>query len=160
MLLVIGYGNSLRRDDGAGLLLAEALTAAWQGAGHAVALVVAHQLMPEIAAEIADLEPAVVLFVDTAIAPPMTGETAPACWPTRLHAEDAAATLGHHLDPTAVLFYADRLFAARPAAWLLQVPGYDFDHGEGLGEATRAAVDQALAAAEPLWAQLTAGAEL
>ena len=31
MILIIAYGNSLRGDDGAGLVLAERLEEAWQG---------------------------------------------------------------------------------------------------------------------------------
>ena len=54
--LVIGIGNPLRGDDGVGPLLAE------QAGGRSV-----HQLTPELAAELAELE--AVLFIDAWLAP-------------------------------------------------------------------------------------------
>jgi hydrogenase maturation protease len=151
-LLILGYGNSLRRDDGAGLLLAAALAAAWQSAGHAVDLITAHQLMPEHAAEIADCQAQAVLFVDTGINSPHPAATVHLA---RLDPDTATATLGHHLDPAALLLYAAHLFDAHPIGWLLQVPGYDFDHGEGFSLETQAAVELAVGAADALWTQVT-----
>ena len=52
-LLIIGIGNSLRRDDGAGLVLARGLAETWQTAGHRVQLIETHQLVPELAEPIA-----------------------------------------------------------------------------------------------------------
>ncbi len=64
LLLIIGYGNSLRRDDGAGLVLAQRLAEQWKKDGHAVRLLLTHQLMPEMALDLAESDVAGVLFVD------------------------------------------------------------------------------------------------
>ncbi len=52
-VLVIGYGNSLRRDDGAGLILAAGLVDAWRTHDLPASLITAHQLSPELADDIA-----------------------------------------------------------------------------------------------------------
>jgi hydrogenase maturation protease len=166
-LLIIGYGNSLRRDDGAGLLLAQALAAQGQAAGHTVDLITAHQLMPELALDIAESQATVVLFVDTFVAThadtlpnPTRGAASPTPDLTLVQNEEANATLGHHLTPATLLLYAAQLFAVHPRAWLLQTPGYDFDHGDSLSAAAQTALDSTLAVAADLWAQLYATDQL
>ena len=49
MVLVVGIGNTLRRDDGAGCFFAEALAAELVRAGVDVTLELHHQLAPELA---------------------------------------------------------------------------------------------------------------
>ena len=65
MILIIGYGNSLRGDDGAGLLLAEGLEEAWQARQVEVERLAVHQLTPELTLEISREEVTSVVFVDT-----------------------------------------------------------------------------------------------
>lgn len=156
-VLVIGYGNSLRRDDGVGLLLAPALAATWQAAGHAVSLITSHQLEPEHAADIAATACDIVLFVDAADRCGLLGGPAPYAL-TPVAPAAASATLGHHLGPALALYYAAELYTSRPAGWLLQLPGHDFTHGEGLSPATQTALDATLAAAPALWQTLCAAA--
>ncbi len=147
-LLVIGIGNSLRRDDGAGLVLARGLAAAWLAAGRRVELLTTHQLVPELAETVAAEGLAAVLFVDAAIDAGATCRLEPVA--------DAGVTpsLGHHFGPAMVLLYAAQLFDRRPPAWLLRVPGHDYDHGEGISPATADAILAQLAAREPLWRRL------
>jgi hydrogenase maturation protease len=61
-VLIIGYGNSLRSDDAAGIKVAETI-ATWQ-LPHVRSLAV-HQLTPELAAELAAVE--LVIFVDACV---------------------------------------------------------------------------------------------
>jgi len=58
--LVVGYGNTLRGDDGVGPRVAELLAADPRLAGAVV--LARHQLTPELAADIA--EAALVVFID------------------------------------------------------------------------------------------------
>jgi hypothetical protein len=51
--------------------------------------------------------------------------------------------MGHHLNPPALLAYSRYLFNREPPAWLITVPGTDFDHGEGLSVTARKAIDSA-----------------
>jgi hydrogenase maturation protease len=146
--LVIGIGNSLRRDDGAGLILARGLAEVWQTAGRRVKLLLTHQLVPELAETVAGDDVAAVLFVDAARA---TDDADDGCRLEPVAGASDTPSLGHHLDPALILLYAAQLFGGRPPAWLLRVPGRDFDHGEGLSPASAGAVAAQLAAADALW---------
>jgi hydrogenase maturation protease len=133
-VLVIGYGNSLRRDDGAGLFLAEKIAAFRQQEGRAVTLLTSHQLEPEMAEEIAEAGAGIVLFVDT-VATTADGPHKISLSP--VVADEHSPSLGHHFSPALLMLYARSLYGYEGAAWLLTIPGYDFDHGEGLSESTQ-----------------------
>ncbi len=146
-LLIIGYGNSLRRDDGAGLVLARRLAEHWQAEGHAVRLLLSHQLTPEMAIDLAETDVAGVLFVDASVEP----RTEVALLP--IGEEQSTSGSAHHVGAATLLAYADQLFGHRPAAWLLPVPAFDLGHGEGLSATTAQFVNMALAQAQEIWAQ-------
>ncbi len=151
-LLIIGIGNSLRRDDGAGLYLARDLANAWQVAGRGVQVIETHQLVPEIAEVIAAADIVAVLFVDAAVDEATLA--AGVCRLEPLADDDTSPSLGHHLGPATLLLYASQLFDRRPPAWLLRVPGRDFDHGEGLSPVTAQVVAAQVAQADSLWRAL------
>ena len=152
--LVIGYGNSLRRDDGAGLLLAASVAADMAAAGVPVRLVQVQQLAPELAEEIAAPHVGGVIFVDTT--PARAADDTLGI--TRLDEGDAATTQSssHHVGPALLLRMAAQLFGHAPAAWLVTVPGWDFDHGEALSPSTRAQ----LARAAAVWPHVRRQADL
>lgn len=130
-ILLIGYGNVYRRDDGAGLALAEKLAAYWSSEGIRTRLLTSTQLLPEMACDIADNNSAHVLFVDTTTSAAAVG-TGIQVSPIQL--DVTSPTLGHHLGPTTLMCLAALLYDSHPRAWLVTVPGIDFDHGEGLSE--------------------------
>jgi hydrogenase maturation protease len=136
---VIGIGNPLRRDDGAGWLLAQALAATLKEAGCPVHLTLQPQLLPELAAEAVELQPAQILFVDAS-----TAVTSPQCTPLL---PGSVADSSHGLTPAGLLTLLQRLYALQPAGWLLQTPGQEFGHGEGLSENARQALQAAPALA-------------
>jgi len=141
MILIIGYGNSLRGDDGAGLLLAERLEQAWRARHVAVERLAVQQLMPELAWDIAQAAVEAVLFVDTrAVAP---GETEPGLQISPVESPALSPSLGHHLDPAVLLTYARLLYGKTLPAWLVTVPGVDFEHGETLSRTAQQALDMA-----------------
>jgi hydrogenase maturation protease len=141
MILIIGYGNSLRGDDGAGLLLAERLEQAWQAHQIAVERLAVQQLMPELAWDIAREAVEAVLFVDTRVVAP--GETEPGLQISLVEAPVLSPSLGHHLDPAVLLTYARLLYGKTLPAWLVTVPGVDFEHGETLSQTAQQALDTA-----------------
>jgi hydrogenase maturation protease len=148
-ILVIGYGNPLRRDDGAGVALAERMVRCWQARGVPAQLLTVVQLTPELSVEIAATDVAAVLFVDT-----RAGTAGEPVQVQPLAAKAGTPGLGHQLDPTVLLAYA-RLFTAQDLpAWLLTVPGVDFDHGEGLSAGCRAALATAPALVEQVASEL------
>lgn len=140
MVLLIGYGNVLRRDDGAGVALARAVAG---GAGDGVRLVEVPQLFPELAEELAAPGLTGVIFCDARPAAAPEGE------PVRLDRISPAcggSSLGHHGAPEEILAIAGALYGAAPPAWIVTVAGYDFGHGEGFSGDVR----DALAVAEKM----------
>lgn len=130
--LVLGYGNALRGDDGAGPELA-ARVAAWNLPG--VTALAVLQLTPELAAHLAECDG--VVFVDA-----RAGGGKVELIPLRV--EPQPADPGHLGRPAALLALARAAYGATPAAWLLTVPGVAFGLGAKLSPVTR----QALTAAE------------
>lgn len=140
MLLIIGYGNSLRRDDGAGLILAEMLERACRARQIEVERIVAHQLTPELSLEVARPEVTSVVFVDARQVAP--NETASQVQLKPVESEAPSPSVGHHLNPVSLLVYVRLLCGQHPPAWELTVPAIDFGHGESLSPTAQ----QALAA--------------
>ena len=157
LLLIIGYGNSLRRDDGAGLVLAQRLAEQWKKDGHAVRLLLTHQLMPEMALDLAESDVGGVLFVDAGVEPRSDVALLPVDTEQSAFGSDQRTGLNHHVDSAMLLAYADGLYGHRPAAWLLPVPAVDLAHGEGLSSTTAAFVNAVLAQAEEIWSQIEGG---
>jgi hydrogenase maturation protease len=143
MILIIAFGNDLREDDGAGLVLAGLMQKAWQAKGTAVRLVAVQQLMPELAVDITQEGVTAVVFCDTRIAQsPADCEVTviPVAGPG-----STASALGHRFDPGLVLAYATSLAGHMvPPAWLVTVPGTQFGYGQGLSTAAAAAMSRAL----------------
>jgi hydrogenase maturation protease len=129
-VLVIGYGNELRGDDGAGPAAARAV------AGRpGIRAVDVHQLTPELVEEMAEVER--VIFVDA------DASGMGAVHSRRLTPRLDAAP-GHALDPAGLLGLTEWLHGHAPPAWLVMVPGERFDLGAGLSPRTAAGVAQAV----------------
>lgn len=136
--LIVGVGNTLRRDDGAGWVLAELLQAALAARGACVQLRLVQQLLPELAAEIAEAAPAVLVVADcTAQSSNMylqkLAYIAPADLPSHSY--------GHGLGLAQLLAMTVRLYEFSGSAWLAAVPGHDFAHGAGLSSFTQQAIN-------------------
>jgi hydrogenase maturation protease len=131
-LLVIGYGNELRGDDGAGPCVARTV-AGWRLAG--VRALAVHQLTPELAEELADATS--VVFVDAA------ADAVEVTW-RRVHPTDEPARLGHVSDPAWLLGLTRALAGQAPEAWLATIPARVLGHGAGLSPATARDVEAVL----------------
>lgn len=126
-VLVIGYGNPGRCDDGLGPALADELERAQLPGVHVES---SYQLNVEDAARVADFD--VTVFVDASL-----------CGPAPYFVREVEPWIGtpefttHSLSPEGVLGLAHRLYGARTRGWALGVRGYEFgDFAEGLtGEA-------------------------
>ncbi|TVQ22410.1 MAG: hydrogenase maturation protease [Leptolyngbya sp. DLM2.Bin15] len=138
-MLIIGYGNTLRGDDGAGYYIAEQM--ADQIASHSwtgVRSLSVHQLLPELAAEMTDVQ--TVIFVDAAMPSEIIAQ--PRLEP--LAAKATTPTLGHHLDMRSLLDLAHRLYGATPTAYRLLIPTQTFDIGITVSPLTQAAIALAM----------------
>ena len=122
-VLIIGYGNPLRSDDGFGWLAANRLLDLI--ADPEVEVMAVQQLTPEL------MEPVSragrVVFIDAAAA----GE--PGVLQERSVAADPETRrFTHHSTPGGLLAGAAALFGRAPQATLYSVPGQDFGFGERL----------------------------
>ena len=128
-LLVIGYGNELRGDDGVGPAVARAVEG-WALPG--VSALASHGLTPELAEPMSRAD--VVVFVDARISNDVE-------W-TEL-TPGPAPRLGHASEPCWLLTLAQAIDGRAASAWLVTIPATALDFGEGLSG--RAAEGMALA---------------
>ena len=120
-ILVIGYGNPGRQDDGIGPMLAQRL----EKAGLAgVSVDADYQLNIEDAAVMAEHD--IVLFVDASI------EAPDPCSLKRVRPSQEIAFTSHSVSAESVLAICEDHFGAAPEAWILAVRGYEFEMLEGL----------------------------
>jgi hydrogenase maturation protease len=131
-VVVAGFGNTLRRDDGVGWHVAAALA---ERTAHRGTVLLGQQLVPEWAETLAEAD--VAYFVDaslTASCRPRLRRLRPVPDPVLLD--------GHGLRPAQLLWLTARLYGHAPAAYLLLLPTVDLSFGEDLSpEVSRAAED-------------------
>ena len=133
-ILVYGYGNPGRRDDGLGPALADRIEA---GRTAGVSVDSAYQLAIEDAANIADYD--AVVFVDAN----MEG---PEPYSVRRLAPSANITFTSHLiGPESVLALCGEMYGKAPECWLLGIRGYAYDFGEELTDKARKNLEEAFA---------------
>jgi hydrogenase maturation protease len=142
MILLIGCGNSLRKDDGAGLVLAELLERSWQLANSRVQRISVHQLTPELAELIAAKSVSVVVFFDSRLTTEMQGMGVVEVHPLAL--TSSSSSLAHHCNPETVMLYARWLYGKKVPSWKVAIGGRDFAHGEGLSPMAQEAIAEAL----------------
>ena len=146
MKLLIACGNSLRQDDGAGIILADGLAAHWQAQNRPFRTIQVQQLVPELALDIAAEEVEEVWFVDSRVA---QDEEDTAVQIRPLYPDSQSPAIGHQLSPEMLLLYARKLFdkrpsEAQPVAWQVTIPGFHFGHSETVSATCQAILDKAL----------------
>ena len=132
--LVIGYGNTLRGDDGAGPRVAEAVSAS---EGPFLSVIAAHQLTPEMAYDVASAE--CVIFVDASADTEQT-----AVLVRSVEADGLPFQGAHSSSPEGLLTMARDAFERTPTAWLVTIPARNFEIGKEFSEVTQRALDQAI----------------
>jgi len=132
-LLIIGYGNTLRRDDGVGPAVADAVAALDLPGVKSLACPL---LAPELAADLADAKS--VIFVDAAVDSPREVQLRP------LAPADSSQIMAHAADPRTMLALARDVFGHAPAAWCLTIPVEDLAIGEGFSTLTQNGFEIAL----------------
>jgi hydrogenase maturation protease len=132
-LLVLGFGNELRSDDGIGPHLADQV-AGWRQPG--VRALAVPLLTPELAALVAAVD--LVVFVDAA--------AGPADRPRLIPLEPSASTtlLGHASTPESLLALAGSVFGRSSPGWILSVPAKNFELGQSFSDVTRRGATRAL----------------
>jgi hydrogenase maturation protease len=122
-VVILGYGNPLRSDDGLGWQVAVQLFRT--NTSGDVMVLPCHQLTPELAEPISRAE--TVLFIDS------THQGSPG----EFHCEEIRSQQGpisftHHLSPAGLLDLSSELFGCCPRAHLLTICGESFEVGETL----------------------------
>lgn len=127
--VVVGFGNTLRGDDGLGWRAAEAVAAAMPD----ISILTTPQLEPELADTILNYDLAV--FIDA------SREGTPGdirCSPVASSADDSE--FSHFLTPAALLAIARQLHGSSPTAHTISVCGEWFDVGDTLSPVVAASL--------------------
>ena len=134
--MVVGYGNSLRSDDGVGPAVAARLAGDPRLAG--VIIRSEHQLTPELAADASQASLLVLVDAGTDEAP---GEVSV----RRLEPSsvEGGTAWTHHLDPSALVGLARELWGSAPPVIVVSIGPASLEVGEGLTEIVAPAVTRA-----------------
>jgi hydrogenase maturation protease len=131
-VLVIGYGNSLRGDDGAGWHAATVFERDLRSAGADV--LACHQLTPELAHDITHARLALLVDACDAGEPGTVsvrrvepGRPLPRAW-------------SHNLDPTALVGLTETLYDTSPPVFLITITGAYFGYSDRLSPTVRRAL--------------------
>jgi hydrogenase maturation protease len=128
-ILIIGYGNDSRNDDGVGWRVIDQLA---QKDMRGVELLTLHQLEVDLAETIREYD--VVIFVDAAVP-----ESLHAVTRTTVEGQWQPHAVAHVLTPPDLLGLCQTLYAVRPKGFLFSIRGHDFNFGMTLSPATEAA---------------------
>jgi len=133
-VLIIGYGNPLRSDDGFGWhasrLIAQALS------GQDAEVITCHQLTPELAEPLSRSSSAVFIDADAQGTP---GEIHRRPVPSRI---PDSSTFTHSCTPSGLLASAERLYGHRPPAVVITVSAQSLAFGDTLSPVVSAALQQ------------------
>jgi hydrogenase maturation protease len=138
-VLVIGYGNTLRGDDGAGVCAAELI------AKHRpnISCICMHQLMPELAEQIAECDTVFFIDADVNVTQPSVRLVAPSV--------EADQPRTHFISPESLLLLSQQLYQHTPSkAYVVGIPALEFEFSEELSESTKKAVEETVVLVESL----------
>jgi hydrogenase maturation protease len=138
-VLVIGYGNTLRGDDAAGIRAAELIAKRRPE----IECVCMHQLMPELAEQIAVND--IVIFIDADVnaSQPNVRLVVPGV--------EADQPRTHFISPESLLRLSQQLYQHMPLkAYVIGIPASQFEFSEELSESTKKAVEESVILAESL----------
>jgi hydrogenase maturation protease len=132
-LLIIGYGNTLRCDDGVGPKVADEV-AELRLPG--VETLACGLLTPELADPISRAE--TVVFVDAAVDAPREVQL------RELTPAESSQIMAHAADPKTMLALARDVFGHAPKAWWLTIPAEELGIGEEFSSLAEGGVAEAI----------------
>jgi hydrogenase maturation protease len=135
-VLIIGIGNTLRRDDGVGIVAAQKVGNA---AGNIqLRIICCQQLTPDLAKDVTEADRVIMIDADQ--------ENAPGQVTVReIKPENRVwNTFTHDLQPEMLLLCAKELYGKTPDAFLVTGTGESFGFGEGLSQLAASTIPQIL----------------
>ncbi|MFM2062884.1 MAG: hypothetical protein RLZZ507_2554 [Cyanobacteriota bacterium] len=132
--IVIGYGNELRGDDAIGQQVAKAIKFWCLSSVKSVAV---HQLTPELAEPLANSQ--LAIFVDACINSQSHEVQVKPLLPSESNTINP-----HTSDPQTLLFLAQFLYGNCPLAWLVTVPGVNFELSDRISPTAQKGITTAL----------------
>ncbi len=144
--LVIGYGNTLRGDDGAGASAALRV----QEEIPDVDVLILHDLQPEVAESLTHRR--LVIFLDAA-----AGAERLLCEPLEA-SSDVPPVESHLFSPAQLLVLCKTVYGTIPeSVYLIGIPASDFSYREGLSPQTASLIDGAVALVRQLLNDVASG---
>ena len=142
-MLILGYGNTLRRDDGAGAVAARLMADDSRLQRDGVEVREAYQLLPEMSLDMAEVT--LVIFVDADAAGLPGSIEVHEIDPQAAARDDADArsepgASSHHVGGGEIVALAATLGGRAPAAVAIGIGVADMGMGEGLSPAVEAAL--------------------
>lgn len=117
-IVLVGFGNEFRRDDGLGIKLLYLID-------EKIPKIKIQELSVDLIDEIKNFE--IVIFIDASI----EGENINF---RKIEKEKKFSFLTHHMSPEELLIWAENINKKNYEFYLLSIKGYDFDFGEGLSD--------------------------
>lgn len=134
--LIIGYGNALRADDAAGLVVVERLESTLTDQQD-IEFITTMQLLPELSEPLSRAQQ--VIFVDASVEVEPGSYRVTELLPDK-GIEERPPALLHHCTPVALMRTAHMLYGHAPRAWLYEIGVASLEHGAALTEAAGGAV--------------------
>ncbi|MEP7112942.1 MAG: hydrogenase maturation protease [Ilumatobacteraceae bacterium] len=151
-VLVVGYGSSLRTDDGLGWHAAQRLAEDPRFVGMSV--LQRHQLTPELALDISAAALVILLDASSALPPgKVVVEQVD-------RADGAAQSWSHHLSPAALVSLSHELYGRAAEVYVVSCGAQSMDIGDRLSPVAEAALPKMLDAVEELVACHNGGGNL
>jgi hydrogenase maturation protease len=143
-ILVVGYGNSARSDDGIGWHVAQRLSVDPRFVG--MTILQRHQLVPELAYDISAAAVAVFIDATTSLPPGQIGVE-------RLRPlERTGGPLSHHVNPATLMALSNQLYGRAAEGYIVSCGVQSVELGDRLSSAGEAALPMVVeAVAELVW---------
>ncbi len=135
-ILIIGYGNTLRGDDGVGYKIAETIK---QWHYENITSLPVHQLTPDLAENLSQVD--TVIFID---AVPLTDIKKAKLEIKTISINNKSNNLAHHNNPEQLLSLTQAIYQKVPKAYWILVPGFNFNFSEELSPITQKYVNSTL----------------
>jgi hydrogenase maturation protease len=138
-VLIIGYGNTLRGDDAAGIGAAELVAKRHPE----IECVCMHQLMPELAEQIAESDIVIFFDADVNVTQPTIKSITPGV--------EEGQPRTHFISPESLLSLSQQLYQRMPLkAYIIGIPASQFEFSEELSDSTKKSVEASVILAESL----------